>query len=670
MSKSSMGRTRMIQVIALVCGAVSLTAAALLAGPVAEKREDLQLVLTGELNKSMPPQVRLATAALGSFRGLAANVLWYRLNELKEAGKYYEANTLADLITTLQPQFAQVWAFHAWNMAYNISVTTYTPDERYDWVSKGIDLLRTKAVKYNPRSPRVYRELSWIFFHKIGGQTDDMHWFYKARLAYRWHELLGGQTPGLTTEEAIDEFRVIPEAPDSLAELRASDPKLDELVVKLREAGFSVVEENTNDPDEELLRLIGQINMFYGSVDAQIVGMEIRLQGRDAALHDLIRSERYQQQVPQLVAFLRKHVLIEHYHMDPEFMLDLMEWDETERDYGFGPLDWRHPSSHGLYWALQGTRIASEKRSKHGIDAINMFRQGIHSTQNLMHYGRVSYDPANRTRVDLSPDPRFIEAYDRMWEISRLEIADSEFANRNIDSFNNGHENFLLNSMMVEYLYGDEENSRELHKRARTLYANEAHNVRSGRYLKPYDELLLQLMEDNLSLMYNTNAFIDATLERAFSEGYAENRPDVANKFISLAKRMFQKHQRDRVTSGKGTAYGTRERMGFGTFQELLIARFSDLMRNPGNSPMARARIWRAVPLDSGLKQATYEKVYPVLAEHARAMGMDPERAFPVPPGMEEVLAKLKAGQDGMADWTPDDGNEKVDDAAGSIERQ
>ncbi len=660
MSKRSMGRTRLTQAIAVVAGLVSLTLAAWLAGPVAQEREDLQLVLTGELDKSMPPQVRLATAALGSFRGLAANILWYRLTKLKEQGKYYEANTLADLITTLQPQFAQVWAFHAWNMAYNISVTTYTPDERYDWVSKGIDLLRNKAVKYNPNSPRIYRELSWIFFHKIGGQTDDMHWIYKARLAYRWQQLLGGQTPGLTTDETIDEFRVIPESPDTLSELRANNPRVDELVDAIRAIGYSVVEESTKDPDEELLRTLGQFEMFYGSIDAQIIGMKVNVEGKQAQLHELYRNERYREAFPKLIAFLRKHVLIEHYHMDPDLMLDLMEWDGTEEDEGWGPLDWRHPSSHGLYWAYRGTQIAKERRSKKNIDAINMYRQAIHSMQDLMHYGRVSFDPANRNNIDLSPDPRFIYAYDRMYERARRELKDSEFTNRNIDSFNNGHENFLLNSMMLEYLYGETDKSRDLYDRARSLYANAPHNKRSGRYLKPFDDLIMQMMEENLSLNYNTNAFIDATLERAFSQGYAENRPDVAERFLELAKRMHRKHQGERA--GKGDKYNLgQSRMGLGPFRELLIARFGDLMRNPQNSPMAKARIWQSVPLDSGLKQATYEEVYPVLAQQAQAFGLDPQRAFPVPPGMEMIRERLEAEAQQRAPQGTDNANAAVE---------
>ena len=90
------------------------------------QRRELQLDLGDQMGRSAPPGVVLANA-LGAFRGLAVDILWYRVNQMKEDGKLYEVNQLSEWITSMQPQFPQVWAFHAWNMAYNVSVMTYTP---------------------------------------------------------------------------------------------------------------------------------------------------------------------------------------------------------------------------------------------------------------------------------------------------------------------------------------------------------------------------------------------------------------------------------------------------------------------------------------------------------------------------------------------------------------
>ena len=102
---------------------------------------------------------------MGAFRGLIVDILWMRADTLKQEGKFFDAKQLAEWITTLQPRFAQVWDFHAWNMAYNISVAipNTQPEERWRWVKNGYELLRDRAIELNPKSILLYRSLSWIF---------------------------------------------------------------------------------------------------------------------------------------------------------------------------------------------------------------------------------------------------------------------------------------------------------------------------------------------------------------------------------------------------------------------------------------------------------------------------------------------------------------------------
>jgi len=86
-------------------------------------RDRVQLGLTiSEPLQNAPPMLAFTTVALGGFRGLISNYLWMRANDLQLDDKYLEAAQLADWITDLEPHFATVWVFQAWNMAYNISV--------------------------------------------------------------------------------------------------------------------------------------------------------------------------------------------------------------------------------------------------------------------------------------------------------------------------------------------------------------------------------------------------------------------------------------------------------------------------------------------------------------------------------------------------------------------
>ena len=136
----------------------------------------------------MPPLLAFTTEALGGFRGLISNYLWIRANNLQLAGKYFEASQLANWITDLEPRFAQVWSFQAWNMAYNISVKfkENAPgdfSDRWNWVLRGIELLRDRGRIWNPHDPYIYWQLGWIFQHKMGQNLDDGNMYYKEQWA-------------------------------------------------------------------------------------------------------------------------------------------------------------------------------------------------------------------------------------------------------------------------------------------------------------------------------------------------------------------------------------------------------------------------------------------------------------------------------------------------------
>ena len=90
-------------------------------------------LISNEPLQNAPPSLAFATVAMGAFRGLVVDILWMRADKLKEQGQYFDAKQLAEWITVLQPRFAEVWAFQAWNMAYNISVAipAEQPDQRW-----------------------------------------------------------------------------------------------------------------------------------------------------------------------------------------------------------------------------------------------------------------------------------------------------------------------------------------------------------------------------------------------------------------------------------------------------------------------------------------------------------------------------------------------------------
>jgi len=149
--------------------------------------------------ENLPPTLAFTTVVLGGFRGLIANVLWVRAMQMQEDGKFFEMAQLGDWITKLQPYADHVWRVTAWNMSYNISVKfdgIETPEVRWHWVKRGIELIRDQGLKYNPHSAHLYHELAWHFQHKVGHNLDDAHRYYKEAWCKDMISVLGNKRDG------------------------------------------------------------------------------------------------------------------------------------------------------------------------------------------------------------------------------------------------------------------------------------------------------------------------------------------------------------------------------------------------------------------------------------------------------------------------------------------
>ncbi|MGE3181942.1 MAG: hypothetical protein AB7N71_09945, partial [Phycisphaerae bacterium] len=199
---------RSIQVVALALCAILVFASSRMSAPINKGRAELNMFGTESVMENAPPEYATLIQALGAFRGLITNIAFLRAENYKEMGRYYDAVQIGTWICNLQPRFPSVWEFVSWNMAWNISVTTHTPQERWNWVYNGAKLLRDKGIKFNPRALNLYKQIAWIFNNKMGEMVDDYHVTYKSNWAWRMHLVLG--PPPNATESVEEEGKVEP----------------------------------------------------------------------------------------------------------------------------------------------------------------------------------------------------------------------------------------------------------------------------------------------------------------------------------------------------------------------------------------------------------------------------------------------------------------------------
>ncbi len=451
-------RDLLICVFCIVLAAALLITAGMQLDYINSERYRMKLI-SNEPLKNAPPSLAFATVAMGAFRGLVVDVLWIRADRLKEQGQFFDAKQLAEWITTLQPRFASVWEFHAWNMAYNISVTipATQPDQRWRWVKNGYELLRDQGIPLNPKIIKLYRELAVIFQHKMGGFTDEAHKYYKLQLALAMEPLLGPADNKY--------FKALAEAPLQWRQV-ADDANVAPLIAALKSA-----DKKFDDGDED-------------DFVSNYLSLRQKPSNFNAEAFRVIDDFRGSKGLYKLDLFAKAYHLRHVWKLDPVLMQEL---NQT-----YGPvnpddpnthlaLDWRHPNTHAMYWSVKGLQIAGKK--DYSIDETNTDRIVGHSLQNLFYNGKIfiyssaaEASSSPRTReIFIRPDLRMFEPCNK----ARLAVLEKY---KGLDkssyvSIQNGHRNLLTNALLLFYQAGHLGQARNIYKQLRELYPREEFNV-------------------------------------------------------------------------------------------------------------------------------------------------------------------------------------------------
>jgi hypothetical protein len=460
-------RDRIIWFVCIVLAVGLLIGAGMQLAPINDRREKMKLII--DKPENVPPSLAFAAVATGAFRGLVVDILWMRADKLKEEGQFFDARQLAEWITRLQPRFASVWEFHAWNMAYNISVAipATQPDQRWRWVRNGYELLRDEAIdKLKLKNITLYRELARIFQHKIGGVSDDAHKYYKLQLALAMEPLLRSEDNQLDLEDNRYFDALAREAHTSWKQIIA-DANVAPLIAALKSADSAFAD------DEKF------VSNYLSSRQNP---------GRfNPAAFETIDNFRGTEGLKRFDIFAKAHQLRRVWKLDPVLIRDLnknygpIDFSDPNRHL---PLDWRHPDSHAIYWGVKGLQIAAKEQGREiGMTETNTDRIVGHSLQNLFRNGKIfiydvpvqapSQDSSQEPQMQiikevfLRPDLRMFEPYNEsvLAILEKYKTDESTYG-----SLQNGHRNMLRNAVLSFYQAGHTRQAQEIYNQLRKLY--------------------------------------------------------------------------------------------------------------------------------------------------------------------------------------------------------
>ncbi|MFO0829006.1 MAG: hypothetical protein U0572_12775 [Phycisphaerales bacterium] len=593
-----------------------------------------------------PPIVALGTA-LGAFRGLIVDYLWLKVNMMKEKGLFYEVMGDADLITKLQPRFGEVWGFHGHNMAYNISVLTNTEEERWAWVRAGIDLVRDKGLRYNPNDVVLHKELAFWFAHKLDGVADDAHLYYKRMFAREWHYLLG--EPPYSYPDRVLWIKKIADAPETLDELEKQNPKVRVLLDRLKEDLSKFDQRFRFELDQNLLLEYGHWSAVKTSKYAQLANLEKRLLSTEGEEGASMRNRLFQAFErafgdPELkeagdafIAFLRRKVLREAYNMDARLMY------QFTRDTG--PLDWRHPQAHALYWARKGGQSASLRYAlaDNVSKVLNNDRIEIQAMKALGQSGLMSVDPLSNDNPSRLNDPRWTKVIAKYFE--RLYSKYYPVAGAASDTFTNFYENYMRGAVRELYRAGDLEGAQAIVDDLNQRFGRGG-VIPNAQYEKPLDILVHEWTFDEYEMQPEVaRGDVFESLRRGFREGLLLGRKETLDTALKFARDVTIYFKENRYNDFVNKFGEGRMRDLIGSLESSVRDVLRFVLLDKSQPLLDRLIIYRNTPEKE--RREVYDLVKADLEAEFLASPLSKAvsvaDAIPVPPGIEEYRAKLAA---------------------------
>ena len=302
------------------------------------------------------------------------------------------------------------------------------------------------------------------------------------------------------------------------------------LVEELTEALVGFDTQNQFSLDKSFLNNIGMWRASKTSTFAKALELDVLFKRNDPiyqVMDDILGDPENREAAVQLTLFLRKKVLLEDYNMDPQLMY------EYTRDTG--PLDWRHPQAHALYWARRGSQFGDSRyKDDDNLPKImNNDRIFIQSMQALARTGTMNVDPFSEDNPGKLADNRWIDVLDGYFRDLYNKHYDSRGAGG--DTFAGFYENFMKSAVRLLFRAGERERAQEILDRLDTLFGRGG-LVPNSAYSVPLDMFVQETYGAYLEQPWAAYGDVQASLMRGYREGLLLGREGVLEDAIKFAR--------------------------------------------------------------------------------------------------------------------------------------
>ncbi|MBO7523880.1 MAG: hypothetical protein J6T79_00065, partial [Verrucomicrobia bacterium] len=282
-------------------------------------------------------------------------------------------------------------------------------------------------------------------------------------------------------------------------------------------------------------------------------------------------------------------------------------------DDKFGPLEWRLPEAHAIYWASVGLEKCDPK------DDLMPLRRAIYQPMLLsFHRGRLVENPFSKTyevRCNLDAIPNTDKAYREFAE------QDPEYR----DHILKAHKNFLKDAIYFLYSYNRISESAKYFKEFAELYPDQAlltGDPTSTPDKIALDEFVVERVEEDIgdNSPDRVRGIVEGLLESSFYS-LALDQEEEATGYAAMAVKVWKKFD-----SATNDDKSVQERIGLPPFQSMreeALRQFLQLADE--NEPL----LADALRVRLGLSADAYKRTEPAPEEGDRPESSEPAAETP-----------------------------------------